>query len=742
MPASMPIPAQKPGDAYSRLSAGARDAASSPLNRQAPPTDAQAAAGNYKLGTSTWHGLGLRIENPINSIRSGVGERGKRWSNTMAAHYGYIAGTRGADGDAVDVFIGPHPESTAAFVLNQNQADGQFDEHKVLIGFADEAAALSAYTHSYSPGWNRFDRRVFRVTPRQLRWWLKYADTSRRFHPSQIPLEKTMDTAAQDIDARVPRMFWNPDATPASGRNLAGVLYELRALDGAEGLMFDPMTMGELTEGLEVETMDSLVVEAGRLKPKMEALMRLMEMTGDKVKPVAVQFSDVLRRFGGAHVAAIYELSDGQTITAWFHNPDATPAKLTPADSLIAWKWLLNKRDITAAVSPESGSDLNPREVSRRVMKLAEKNSAAFARVNSNRAAKMAAIQGLKDELGAKQSELAGLHDQIATERPAAEARKAQREADAQAAAAAAEAAAAEAGKPAWQRSGFSAATPEGYAAVLEGGEAAALANQDELDSEFGRRMVDTRNALRDLGWEGPMNKTLAKAGHSLTMDLIQVGGGRNVVGVTWGVSGTEFTLRDDFTQEPAAMAAAIDGALPQVTQEAPAAAPSFLDEFGGGPFAAITEEQTGAGPSPSMPASLMPTITKMRALAIAGDAAGIDALARDPASLAGVAQGDVWVYAEARQLLSLMRDQAAADLQPEPAVQPEPDSAPDLPAVATLRDVVAGKFDGLGVSALYSKVSQSVVELSDSGALTGEVEALANEAIDHWARLDEKLNG
>ncbi|QOJ22956.1 MAG: hypothetical protein HRU78_04260 [Gammaproteobacteria bacterium] len=37
-------------------------------------------------------------------------------------------------------------------------------------------------------------------------------------------------------------------------------------------------------------------------------------------------------------------MSDGQTVSIFFHNPDTTPNKLTPADELISWKWLLNKR--------------------------------------------------------------------------------------------------------------------------------------------------------------------------------------------------------------------------------------------------------------------------------------------------------------------------------------------------------------------------------------------------------------
>jgi len=200
---------------------------------------------------------------------------------------------------------------------------------------------------------------------------------------------------------------------PMSQQTLADVLYNIQAHDGADGLVFDPMTMADVTEGAERVALDALVTEVGRLKPTLNAMRRIMEAAGNTVQPLGVQISDPVKRYGGVHIAAIFEMSDGQTITVWFHNPDSTPAKLTPADELVSWKWVLNKKDITIVVAPESGSDLNLREVSRRVMRLVEKNSAAFARVNAKRVERMAEIQGLRESLDAKQSELARLHQQI-----------------------------------------------------------------------------------------------------------------------------------------------------------------------------------------------------------------------------------------------------------------------------------------------------------------------------------------
>jgi hypothetical protein len=71
-------------------------------------------------------------------------------------HYGYVRGTVGFDKDHVDVFIKPGtPEdwNGPVYVVNQNNRNGKFDEHKVMLGFDSEAAARKAYLSNYSPGW-------------------------------------------------------------------------------------------------------------------------------------------------------------------------------------------------------------------------------------------------------------------------------------------------------------------------------------------------------------------------------------------------------------------------------------------------------------------------------------------------------------------------------------------------------------------------------------------------------------
>jgi deoxyxylulose-5-phosphate synthase len=64
--------------------------------------------------------------------------------------YGYIKGTRGADGEEVDAYVGSKKDAPHAFVVHQHKHDGKgYDEDKVMLGFKDEKAAREAYLKHY-----------------------------------------------------------------------------------------------------------------------------------------------------------------------------------------------------------------------------------------------------------------------------------------------------------------------------------------------------------------------------------------------------------------------------------------------------------------------------------------------------------------------------------------------------------------------------------------------------------------
>lgn len=101
-------------------------------------------------GHTTFQGLPITIENRKGSVRSGVDPNGKPWRTVMKNPYGFIDGSRGADGEGVDVFVGPHKSAPVAHVVHQHKPNGKgYDEDKVMLGFKNKAYAIKSYLAHY-----------------------------------------------------------------------------------------------------------------------------------------------------------------------------------------------------------------------------------------------------------------------------------------------------------------------------------------------------------------------------------------------------------------------------------------------------------------------------------------------------------------------------------------------------------------------------------------------------------------
>lgn len=532
-------------DVFSRLQMAAREA-------NASPTAAQAEAGNYRKGRITLHSLAVTLENAHGSVRSGTSADGKSWSNRMAAHYGEFAGTVGADGDAVDVFIGPFPESRSVWVINQGWPDGGFDEHKVMLGFPTEGMARDAYMASFDRGWNGLQS-IVQITLEQLKWWLVHGAHSRPLSLDQLPF---------DGAPSMTKTLWDSNAQPLTPMHK--LMYELRSED-AGGLLLDAVTMPELMADPDVEAighLDALVVQVARMTQRMDLLQRVMNMAGEGVTVTGHTISDPVRSRGVMQVAVLFAMSDGQAVTVWFHNPDSTPAKITPMDELISWKWMLNKKDITIVVAPERGRELMPKEVARRIMRLVQKNSAAFQKANAKLAERMASLAALDTEIEQLETRYSEVRHEID--------KTLQRLAD----------------KAAAPKLAVDVTTPEGYRLILAGDQALALENQDALDSMFQERYVAVRNALRELGWGGSTYGTLSKDGSTLVAEIEHIGAGKNVVGILYGVKlaggdavEASHQVRDTLEQGPAELAATVDALVPAAKSAAEVVEDTYLPD-------------------------------------------------------------------------------------------------------------------------------------------------------------------
>jgi GGDEF domain-containing protein len=160
------------------------------VKRPAVPTAEQRANGNYFKPTVKWHGLPISVENVSGQVRKGIGSDGKPFSRKMKAAYGDFAGTKGADGDGVDVMMGPHHDAPHAYVIDQLDPTGKtFDETKTILGVRSEQEARDLYLSHYPEKWKGLGG-VTTLEPAQLKRWLKEGDHSRPIDPQSVPAGK------------------------------------------------------------------------------------------------------------------------------------------------------------------------------------------------------------------------------------------------------------------------------------------------------------------------------------------------------------------------------------------------------------------------------------------------------------------------------------------------------------------------------------------------------------------------
>jgi hypothetical protein len=117
------------------------------------PSPAQAEANNYRKRHVAWKGLDISIETEAGQDRVGMGKDGKPWSVAMPYPYGYVKRSKSADGEQLDVTMGPNPQAPRVFVVDQRDpVTGKHDEPKTFVGFRDQVSAEDAYHASFSDG--------------------------------------------------------------------------------------------------------------------------------------------------------------------------------------------------------------------------------------------------------------------------------------------------------------------------------------------------------------------------------------------------------------------------------------------------------------------------------------------------------------------------------------------------------------------------------------------------------------
>lgn len=98
-----------------------------------------------------YRGLPIIIEFDKGEKRPWKDEAGNKQFTTMKAPYGYIRGTKGVDGDDVDVYLGA-ADSDKVFVVRQMKKGDwkRFDEEKCILGVDSAEAAKALYLAHYN----------------------------------------------------------------------------------------------------------------------------------------------------------------------------------------------------------------------------------------------------------------------------------------------------------------------------------------------------------------------------------------------------------------------------------------------------------------------------------------------------------------------------------------------------------------------------------------------------------------
>lgn len=256
------------------------------------PTEAQKKAGNYKKGHLSFGGYDFTVETPKGAIRSGKDEQGKPWSVTMHDTYGYILGKIGVDGDHIDMFINDAADLDTfdgnVYVVDQVTPEtGEFDEHKVMYGYPDEAAATKAYLSNYSKGWKGLGK-VTSVPKATFDKWLESSDRKTKPFAEYAMIKK--DSNALSRGQKYPKGFEaivNPNMTPELQKAAMDYSNALSRGQKDENLPFDaPMNMDDLPFHRDVkEVKPSEMTEAQKVA--FDAVSAMLKKAGIPVKVIS-----------------------------------------------------------------------------------------------------------------------------------------------------------------------------------------------------------------------------------------------------------------------------------------------------------------------------------------------------------------------------------------------------------------------------------------------------------------------
>lgn len=239
-----------------------------------------------------------------------------------------------------------------------------------------------------------------------LKRYLDNVDDDGRIRLDDIQRVQDMATTQQ--------VEWQDGHLVSHSGSLQRLMFDLSNNDDGHNLLdsMNRQDFAKFVSGLADGSMlDALIVENGKLPQMINRLfMNLQRLGNDELKIENVTQSEPFKKDGAVNIAVMLEFSDRQTLAIVFHNNDTTPAQIGVKDILTSWKFVLNKRDVTAVLQPESGGKGSSADVlAKRIMQVVSKNSAKFKKNNAKKEQDAQRLAELQKEVEDKQALIAEL---------------------------------------------------------------------------------------------------------------------------------------------------------------------------------------------------------------------------------------------------------------------------------------------------------------------------------------------
>lgn len=219
-------------------------------------------------------------------------------------------------------------------------------------------------------------------------------------------------------------------------------IFDRLMTDGKQDLLFESWNMTDFEALYFYDTdfdkaggllLEAITTTRAKISQTMRAFIRSLNLglEGTGISAGVTNVEDTAegsRVIGGAEIGkarrsgnlallpAQIPLSDGQTVTIVFHSPTGDTTKITSSDTLVAFRFFLNKRDVTHAVAPIGGRDMSLKQTTQILSNLIERNSEKFQRSrdkNARLAAEINEIEAADSELGSQINVLIDQGDQL-----------------------------------------------------------------------------------------------------------------------------------------------------------------------------------------------------------------------------------------------------------------------------------------------------------------------------------------